>query len=107
MSFMALSPGCDCRGDVFRVAPAAAARSGLPPRGTGWRAAQALHAGADRSVADRQAAGELRRRTRDAGLSLGDRACRALAMQRGAAPVTADRAWSSLAGGTLRIALIR
>jgi PIN domain nuclease of toxin-antitoxin system len=53
------------------------------------------------------AAGELRRTTRDAGLSLGDRACLALAMRLGAVAVTADRAWSRLADGRLRVELIR
>jgi ribonuclease VapC len=41
-------------------------------------------------------AGRLRRETKTAGLSLGDRCCLALAAQRGAVAVTADRAWSSL-----------
>jgi ribonuclease VapC len=53
------------------------------------------------------AAGELRRITPDAGLSLGDRACLALALRLGTAAVTADRAWAALAGGALRIELIR
>jgi ribonuclease VapC len=53
------------------------------------------------------AAGQLRRNTRGAGLSLGDRACLALAQQFGVAAVTADRAWASLDGGIARIALIR
>lgn len=53
------------------------------------------------------AAGELRRTTRDAGLSLGDRACLSLAMQLGAAAVTADRAWAGLPGGGPRVELIR
>lgn len=35
--------------------------------------------------------------TRAAGLSLGDRACLALAMERGVAAATADRAWAELA----------
>lgn len=52
------------------------------------------------------AAGELRRGTRSAGLSLGDRACPALANQFGVAAVTADRAWASLDGGIARIVLI-
>ncbi len=34
--------------------------------------------------------------TRSAGLSLGDRACLALAMERGVAAATADRAWAEL-----------
>jgi PIN domain nuclease of toxin-antitoxin system len=53
------------------------------------------------------AAGELRRTTRDAGLSLGDRACLALAIQLGAVAVTADRAWGRLTDGRLRVELIR
>ncbi|MBV8688345.1 MAG: type II toxin-antitoxin system VapC family toxin [Alphaproteobacteria bacterium] len=39
------------------------------------------------------AAGKLRVRTRSLGLSLGDRACLALAMTRGAPVVTTDRTW--------------
>jgi len=39
------------------------------------------------------AASELRSATRSAGLSLGDRACLALAMVRNAVALTADRAW--------------
>lgn len=42
------------------------------------------------------AAGRLRRATRSAGLSLGDRACLALAEAEGAVAVTADRAWAGL-----------
>ena len=42
------------------------------------------------------AAGFLRARTRQYGLSLGDRACLALAMRERASVVTADRAWSKL-----------
>ena len=38
-------------------------------------------------------AGELRRQTRSRGLSLGDRACLALAQERGLTAVTADAAW--------------
>jgi ribonuclease VapC len=39
---------------------------------------------------------DLRPATRAAGLSLGDRACLALAQQRGAIALTADRAWASI-----------
>jgi PIN domain nuclease of toxin-antitoxin system len=46
----------------------------------------------------RQAA-ELRAPTRKLGLSLGDRACLALARARGAVAVTADRAWLKLDAG--------
>lgn len=38
----------------------------------------------------------LRLKTRAAGLSLGDRACLALAMREGATALTADRAWARL-----------
>lgn len=51
-------------------------------------------------------AGLLRRQTRHFGLSLGDRACLALAMARGAPVLTADRAWAGLDIG-LDIQLIR
>ncbi len=42
---------------------------------------------------DARDAGELSPATREAGLSLGDRACLALAARLGAPAVTADRAW--------------
>jgi len=41
-------------------------------------------------------AGALRMPTRSMGLSLGDRACIALAMELGATAMTCDRAWTSL-----------
>ena len=41
-------------------------------------------------------AGFLRTSTRQYGLSLGDRACLALALREGAPVVTADRAWANL-----------
>jgi len=40
-----------------------------------------------------EVAAGLRPLTREAGLSLGDRSCLALALDRGGQPVTADRAW--------------
>lgn len=40
--------------------------------------------------------GALRRTTREAGLSLGDRACLALAMVTDSVAVTADRSWTDL-----------
>lgn len=43
------------------------------------------------------AAGLLRAATREKGLSLGDRACMALAIREQAGVVTADRAWATLA----------
>lgn len=46
--------------------------------------------------------------TRGAGLSFGDRACLALARQRGAAAVTADRAWERIAEAVgVEVRLIR
>jgi PIN domain nuclease of toxin-antitoxin system len=44
------------------------------------------------------ASGFLRPATRRAGLSLGDRACLALAATLGPPAVTADRSWQSVAG---------
>jgi PIN domain nuclease of toxin-antitoxin system len=50
--------------------------------------------------------GELRVSTRSSGLSLGDRACLATAIQRGVRAITADRSWKSLKLG-VRIRVIR
>lgn len=58
----------------------------------------------DREQADR--AGLLRRSTRALGLSLGDRACLALALTLGLPVMTADRTWASLSLG-IRIDIIR
>lgn len=44
-------------------------------------------------------AGRLRNATREIGLSLGDRCCLALAAQRDATAITADRGWASLSLG--------
>ena len=52
------------------------------------------------------AAGHLRVATRHLGLSLGDRACLALAIQEKATVLTADRAWSELDLG-IEIKIIR
>ena len=48
------------------------------------------------SAAQASAAGLLRRMTRAQGLSLGDCCCLALALERGARVMTADRAWAGL-----------
>jgi ribonuclease VapC len=57
---------------------------------------QALHSAALRPV------------TRSAGLSLGDRACLALAAELGAVALTADRGWNALAGPVgVRVQMIR
>lgn len=52
-------------------------------------------------------AGDLRRVTRNAGLSLGDRACLALAIRLDAEALTADRAWKSIAVGIPKVNVIR
>ena len=52
------------------------------------------------------AAGHLRASTRQKGLSLGDRACLALALQQKATVLTADKTWSELDLG-LEIKVIR
>lgn len=52
------------------------------------------------------AAGLLRPLTRHRGLSLGDRACLALAQARGLPVLTADRAWADLALG-VEVRLLR
>jgi PIN domain nuclease of toxin-antitoxin system len=51
------------------------------------------------------AVGELRNRTCAVGLSLGDRACLALARERKVTAITADVAWAKLAG--FEVELIR
>ena len=56
--------------------------------------------------ADSFAVGELRPRTRAQGLSLGDRACLALAGRLGLPAYTADRAWAKLEVG-VRVVTIR
>ena len=54
------------------------------------------------------AAGMLLPVTRSAGLSFGDRACLALAMQLGVPALTADRAWQSIAtAAAVAVELIR
>ncbi len=58
----------------------------------------------DKAQADK--AGKLRQATRSRGLSLGDRACLALAAHYDATAVTTDRAWNDLPG-IARLLLVR
>jgi len=51
-------------------------------------------------------AGHLRDVTRHAGLSLGDRACLALAMELGAVALTADREWQQIEADALGGAMV-
>jgi ribonuclease VapC len=53
----------------------------------------------DFDVPQAKVAGDLRRLTRIQGLSLGDRACLALAQALGLPAMTADRAWAGLEVG--------
>lgn len=53
-----------------------------------------------------EAAGILRKITRSAGLSLGDRACLALSAELGAVAVTTDRAWTKVKTN-VRVEVIR
>lgn len=57
-------------------------------------------------AAQARAAGLMRPATKLLGLSLGDRACLALAEQSGATAMTADRAWGAL-GRAAKVALAR
>ena len=67
---------------------------------TEWPRTEALLALLDRvepmTQQQARACGELRMRTRHAGLSLGDRACLALAIELGSEVYTADRAWKQI-----------
>jgi ribonuclease VapC len=58
------------------------------------------------AIADAALAASLRRKTDVLGLSLGDRACLALAMARGIPALTADRLWAKLDVG-IEVRLLR
>ncbi len=60
----------------------------------------------DFDLAQAVAAAQLRARTRRLGLSMGDRACLALAQTKKLAVLTADRAWADLRLG-IKINLVR
>jgi ribonuclease VapC len=58
-------------------------------------------------INDARAAAELWHVTRSAGLSLGDRACLALAQRLGGVAVTADARWAELEGIDIRVQIVR
>jgi ribonuclease VapC len=79
---------------------------GLPPDGA-WRAAlSSVNEIIPFTSEQAKTAGDLIAHTRSLGLSLGDRACLALAMGLKAPVYTADRSWKSLKVG-VRIHVIR
>ncbi len=98
-------------GGLLGTVNLAEAHTRLLVRGAGadfaWRRVMAL--GCEICFFDDQLAriaGELVTQTRPYGLSLGDRACLALAMQRKATVYTTDREWTRL-GLDLKIEVIR
>ena len=60
----------------------------------------------DFNDSDAVAVASLRKSTRSAGLSLGDRACLALAQRLGATALTADRTWGTI-GIPIQVEVIR
>jgi PIN domain nuclease of toxin-antitoxin system len=60
----------------------------------------------DFDTAQARLSGELRSASRQLGLSLGDRACLALAARTGLAALTSDQAWGRLGAG-VKVELIR
>jgi PIN domain nuclease of toxin-antitoxin system len=59
------------------------------------------------TAADGLAIARLRPRTRDLGLSLGDRACLALAQRLGLPVLTCDRAWAHVMDAGVAVELVR
>jgi ribonuclease VapC len=79
---------------------------GVPPDGA-WRAVlSSVNEVIPFTTEHAKTAGSLIAHTRPLGLSLGDRACLALALERKAPVYTADRSWKNLKVG-LRIHVIR
>jgi PIN domain nuclease of toxin-antitoxin system len=114
LAFVNGEPGAEIVADAIADAAVSAvnlaeAVAKLVSRGASLDVARAALAMADYEVADfdralAEAAGAMIARTRQAGLSLGDRACLALAQREGAPALTADRSWSSVdVGVELRI----
>ncbi len=96
--------------NLAEVLSRVADRGGDPGRLCELLTARGLLAGAvavePLTAADAVEIARLRPLTRDAGLSLGDRACLALASRLGASAVTADTAWESVQIG-VRLRQIR
>jgi ribonuclease VapC len=59
------------------------------------------------NLGDARAAAELWHVTRSAGLSLGDRACLALARRLGGVAITADTRWAELEGVDIPVEIVR
>ena len=77
------------------------------PADDAWRVTRgSVHAAADFTASQAKTAGSLIAATRSLGLSLGDRACLALALEMKAPVYTADRSWKNLKLG-LTIHVIR
>jgi PIN domain nuclease of toxin-antitoxin system len=86
---------------LFSAVNLAEARARLADRGFDRRSIDASLGLVNVEIVDFDAeqaviSADLRPATRAAGLSLGDRACLALAQQRGAVALTADRAWAGV-----------
>ena len=77
-----------------RGMPAAEARAAIEMLGV-----EVIDFGADLACLS----GELRNITRSAGLSLGDRACLALARERNLPAITADAAWTQVPGFDVQV----
>lgn len=104
---LAVLPGASMSAVNLAEVASKLADHGMPPEAV--RAALEgvdldLHAFA---TAAAHAVGALRGATRDCGLSLGDRACLALAQQLGAVALTADRSWQGLAIPGVAVELLR
>ena len=82
-------------------------RYGLPIEGLGSDLAAAGLVIVPFGAEDAEAAARLWPQTRSLGLSLGDRACLALALTLGAPVWTADRAWQELMISDLTVRLVR
>ncbi|MEF2550946.1 type II toxin-antitoxin system VapC family toxin [Aurantimonas sp. A2-1-M11] len=106
LAYLWSEPGSDRVGDVLRDGKISSVNvaevlSKLIDNGLGGDAADLTFAGLNLSAIafdtdQARLAGKLRSMTRSFGLSLGDRACLALAIQHEGQVITADRIWAKL-----------